>query len=63
MKATKGKRLDKLGDWVYRLCVKKGWNKACVALANKNARIAWALVTKCEQFDVDKSAKGLTLVT
>ena len=28
-----------------------GWQKAVVALANKNARIAWALLAKCCEFD------------
>ena len=28
-----------------------GWQKAAVALANKNARILWAVMTKGEAFD------------
>ena len=55
-KAAKGEKLDALNHWVYDLCLKKGWNKACVALANKNARIAWALLSKDETFNVNKAA-------
>ena len=29
-----------------------GWQKAAVALANKNARILWAVMTQGEAFDV-----------
>ena len=28
-----------------------GWQKACVAMANKNARILWAVMTREEGFD------------
>ena len=28
-----------------------GWQKAVVALANKNARILWAVMTKGQKFD------------
>ncbi len=28
-----------------------GWQKAAVALTNKNARILWAVMTKGERFD------------
>ena len=30
---------------------KSGWQKAAVALANKNARILWAVMTKGKPFD------------
>ena len=29
----------------------RGWQKACVAIANKNARILWAVMTREEGFD------------
>jgi hypothetical protein len=29
---------------------RRGFNKACVAIANKNARIAWALLAKDEDY-------------
>jgi len=32
---------------------RSGWQIAAVALANKNARILWALMTKGEAFDAN----------
>ena len=43
---------------------KHGWQKAAVALANKNARILWAIMTKEQAFDarhVSVKPTGLTL--
>lgn len=37
-------KTDKLSRWINRICDQKGVNKASVALANKIARIAWALL-------------------
>jgi transposase len=37
-------RKDRLGQWAQNLKAKRGWNKAAVALANKNARIIWAIL-------------------
>lgn len=45
------KKTDKLSLWVKKLCEKKGTNLTAVALANKNARIAWRLLTSNEVFD------------
>jgi transposase len=45
------KRTDPISQWVQRLREKLGWQKAAVALANKNARILWAVFTKGEAFD------------
>ncbi len=36
----------KLSQWLKDLIQRRGYNKACVALANKNARILWAILTK-----------------
>ena len=36
--------------WIVALKERKGANKAIVALANKNARIIWALLTKQEEY-------------
>ena len=33
------------------LRARAGWQKAVVALANKNARILWAVMTKGDAFD------------
>ena len=36
--------------WLQGLVERRGFNRAAVALANKNARIIWALMTKGEKF-------------
>jgi transposase len=45
------KRSDPTSLWVTALRERAGWQKAAVALANKNARILWAVMTKGEAFD------------
>lgn len=35
---------DKLSQWINRLCERRGVNKTAVALANKLARMGWALL-------------------
>lgn len=41
-----GKKEDPCSRWLQNLCSRRNKNIAAVALANKNARIAWALLTK-----------------
>ena len=36
---------DRLSRWLQRLCAERGVNKATVALANKMARMGWALLS------------------
>ena len=43
-------RTDPLRRWVNRIDKTRGRNKACVALANKNARIIWALMARGEHY-------------
>ena len=45
------KRSDPISLWVTALRERAGWQKAAVALANKNARILWAVMTKGEAFN------------
>ncbi len=45
------KRDDPISRWVHKLKEKSGWQKAVVALANKNARIVWAVMVKGKCFD------------
>ena len=53
LKATKNESLlDPLERWVFGLYERKGTNRAAVALANKNARIAWALTAHGHPYDV-----------
>jgi transposase len=48
---TAHRRNDRLSRWVLGIRERRGWHKACVALANKNARIVWAILTRGECFD------------
>lgn len=49
------KRQDGLGRWVNELRNRRGHNKAVVALANKCARIAWAVLSSKEGFAIEKA--------
>jgi transposase len=44
----------KQAEWLNSLIERRGRNRATVALANKNARIMWALMTKGENFNATK---------
>ena len=44
-------RDDPISKWVHQLREKSGWQKAAVALANKNARILWAMFVRGKPFD------------
>jgi len=46
-----GKRDDPTSRWLVQLVARVGWQKACVAMANKNARILWAVMTRDEDYD------------
>ncbi len=50
---TAHKRHDKISSWALALRERSGWQKAVVALANKNARILWAVMTRGVAFDAD----------
>jgi len=39
-------KTDALSRWLQALIERRGFNKAAVALANKNARILWAMATQ-----------------
>lgn len=41
----------RIRKWVDELKERRGFNKATVALANKNARMAWAVMVKGEDFN------------
>ena len=45
------RRTDPISKWVQRLRERSGWQIAAVALANKNARILWAVMSKGRDFD------------
>ncbi len=46
-----GKQNDPISQWAQRLRERSGWQKATVALANKNARILWAVMTENKRYD------------
>lgn len=45
------KRSDRTSQWVLQLKDRVGWQKAVVALANKNARILWCVMTRHQAYD------------
>lgn len=45
------KRDDPTSRWLVQLTARVGWQKASVAMANKNARILWAVMTREQGFD------------
>jgi transposase len=48
---TAHRRQDKISIWAAALRGRSGWQKAVVALANKNARVLWAVMTRGAAFD------------
>jgi transposase len=44
---------DSLNCWLQKLCSRRNKNIAAVALANKNARIIWAILTKKTDYKMD----------
>lgn len=38
------KKSDRLSSWLNRIVKERGWNKAVVAMANKMARMGWAIL-------------------
>jgi transposase len=49
-----GEKQDRLSGWLRSLVARRGINKAVVALANKNARVAFALMHEEQPYDVTK---------
>lgn len=45
-----GDKQDKRSRWLRKIVEKRGVNRAAVALANKNARIIWALLRRGEHY-------------
>lgn len=51
-------RQDAISRWALQLKARVGWQKAAVAMANKNARIVWALLWRGGSFDAEHLPKG-----
>lgn len=47
---------DTISQWAQQLRERCGWQKAAVALANKNARILWAIMTRGQRYDADHAS-------
>lgn len=45
-------KTDRFSLWAQALVERRGYNKACVAVANKMARIAWVIMAKGETYRV-----------
>jgi transposase len=41
-----GTKVDSRSQWIRGLLERRGWNRTAVAVANKNARIVWALLRR-----------------
>jgi transposase len=54
--ATATRRQDRISRWIVQLQLRIGWQKALVALANKNARILWAVLARGKPFDAQHVA-------
>jgi transposase len=54
------KRNDSLSRWVVELAARRGKNVAAVALANKNARIAWALLARGERYSLAQAPAAVS---
>jgi transposase len=45
------RRSDRLSRWIVQLQARVGWYRTLVAVANKHARILWAILARGERFD------------
>ena len=44
-----------LRQWIEPIIARRGFNKAVVALANKNARIGWLIIARDAHYDPGKA--------
>jgi transposase len=51
------RRGDRLSRWIVQLRERVGWQKAAVALANKNARILWSMLVNGRSFDPEHTIR------
>ena len=52
------KRTDRLSAWTQALIARRGYKKAIVALAAKNARIAWAVLATGKAYAPNHATKA-----
>ncbi len=49
--AAAAKKSDPISRWIVQLQARVGWQKTLVAVANKNARILWAVLARGKPYD------------
>lgn len=49
------KKTDVKAQWIKQLLDRRGHNRTCCALANKMARIIWALATSGEKYNIERA--------
>jgi transposase len=47
-----GRKMDRRSQWIQQLVERRGKNRTAVAVANKNARIVWALLTSHQDYQL-----------
>lgn len=52
-----GRKTDRRSQWIRQLVERRGKNRTAVAVANKNARIVWALLTSHQVYELAKGSK------
>lgn len=60
MRAFQGKQNQRGNPWLHKLLGRRNLNIAAVALANKNARIAWALLARGREYEVGYACEKAT---
>jgi transposase len=50
-----GRKTDRRSQWIRQLVERRGKNRTAVAVANKNARIVWALLTSHQDYQLATS--------
>jgi transposase len=53
-------KTDRKSEWIKGLMIRRNKNIATVALANKNARIIWAVLTRGERYEAAYTRRGET---
>ncbi|MEF1301478.1 IS110 family transposase, partial [Vibrio owensii] len=50
-------KADSMGTWLRGLIARRGKAKAIVALANKLGRVAWRILVKNSEYDINQAFK------
>ena len=56
MMASLGEKQDRLSRWVRSLVERRGYWRAAIAIAAKNARMAWAILKYGDDFKLEPTA-------